>query len=208
MNAPPERRDAWLVVALCLAIGIAVPIGMALLSGAPPIGSTTPAGAVPSPTPSSQAVVPSRPDATSAPTATPRPTSKPTAKPTPKPTAKPTPKPTPRSTPRPDTRRPTISGRTPAPNAANVPGNTTIRVVFSEPVRNVSASTVQLVNVAGGWPVRATVQYVSSTRSLTLIPVQSMYPNTVYRVEIGSGISDLARNPLAPVSWTFRTARG
>ncbi len=80
----------------------------------------------------------------------------------------------------------------------------TIRIVFSEPVRNVSGSTIQLTNVQGGWVVHSTVRYDAATRTATLNPDLRMYPNTEYRVSILAGITDRAGNRLTPKSWTFR----
>jgi Bacterial Ig-like domain len=130
----------------------------------------------------------------------------PPPQPTPLPTPQPTPKPTPRPTPRPtpDTRRPTISARTPGPNAVNVPGDSTIQIHFSEPVRNVSGATIQLINEQGGWIVNATVGYDVLRRTAILTPNLRMFPNTDYRVEVLSGITDRAGNRLVPTSWTFR----
>jgi hypothetical protein len=183
-DIPSEQLRPWaLIIVLSVSVGVAVPTGLTLLSGSPSVGSVAAwTLSAPSPTPTLVTV--------------PTPTSKPKASPTPKATPKATP----------DTVRPTIRSRTPASGAVNVPQGATIQVVFSEPVRNVSTTTVQLVNVAGGWSVRASVGYVSSTRTLRIAPALLMYPNTTYRVEIGAGISDTAGNRLVPVSWTFKTA--
>ena len=179
----PNRRSEWLRTAVFgIAIGIVVPLGITLVTGTPFTRPTPteapPASAAPEFASPIQGEGPATPSATPAPGRTP------------------------------DSKRPTIRNSTPSPNAAGVPQSTTVRVTFSEQVHNVSASTVRLINVAGGWTVRATVRYVDATRALALDPARPMYPNTVYRVEIGSGISDLAGNLLVPVSWTFRTARG
>ena len=219
------RRDVVMLMLLCAAVGVAVPVGIAVLSGAPLFGtsdkawvrptSPSPSGAVASPLPiagglESGSVPTAKP--TPKPTAkpTPKPTAKATPKPTPKPTAKPTPKPTAKPTPKPtakptaDTRRPTITGRAPGTNALNVPGTSTISILFSEPVQNVSDATIQLVNVQGGWFVRSTVLYDAAKLTATLTPDLGMYPNTEYRVTILPGITDRAGNRLAPTSWTFR----
>ncbi len=188
------RLDVVLIAIAFTAIGIAVPVGIAMWSGAPLFGWTTvsePAGPSRAPTGPGLAQSPGAAGGPGGPSANPTPTVKPTPKPTPKPTA--------------DTKRPTISGRTPGRNAVNVATSSTVRVVFSEPVRNVSASTIRLVNVGGGWAVHATVRYDGATRTATLTPNLRMYDNTQYRVEILPGITDLARNRLASTSWTFRT---
>jgi hypothetical protein len=128
------------------------------------------------------------------PTATPAPTSKPT----------PSPRPTPTPGPTPDNKRPTISTRAPGRDAVSVSGGSTIRIVFSEAVRNVSDATIQLTNVQGGWLVHSKVRYDATKRTATLTPDRRMYPRTVYRVTILPGITDRSGNRLAPTSWTFR----
>jgi hypothetical protein len=95
--------------------------------------------------------------------------------------------------------------RSPASGATGVSRGTTVRITFSESVRGVSASTVQLYNVAGGWSVNVRVSYLPGSRTAVLDPVLGMYPSTAYRVVVGPGIADVAGNRLAPVSWQFRT---
>jgi subtilisin family serine protease len=106
-----------------------------------------------------------------------------------------------------DTRRPTISARTPAPNATNVAGTSKIRIRFSEPVKGVSGTTLRLKNLSTGLWVRAKVTYSPLTRSATIDPYLSMYSNTRYAVVVGSGIRDLSNNRLVPTQWSFRTRR-
>ena len=177
---------AVLFAVVGLAIGILIPASIAVLSGAPLLGTS----GVPPIEPTFAATRASGAD----PTATPVPS--PTATPTSIPTAKPTA----------DTVRPTIIGRTPGPNAVNVAGSSTIRIRFSEPVKSASGSTIELINVSGGWVVRATVGYDSATRTATLTPALHMYPGTEYRVAVLAGITDRAGNRLTPVTWTFRVA--
>ncbi|MGZ8514655.1 MAG: Ig-like domain-containing protein [Candidatus Limnocylindrales bacterium] len=191
------------VVQLGVLLGVAVPVGKTVLSGTllsaatdlPSATETTPAGH--SFAPSSGPVVTPLPVAEGVASG-----SVPTSRPTPTPTPTPTPKPTPRPTP--DTQHPTITARTPGRNAVNILGNSTIRIVFSEPVRNVSDATIQLTNVRGGWLVHGKVRYDAAKRTATLTPDRRMYPNTEYRVTILPGVIDRAGNRLAPTSWSFR----
>jgi hypothetical protein len=92
--------------------------------------------------------------------------------------------------------------------ATNVAAGVSVRIRFSEPVKGVSGSTIQLVNESGGWVVRATVSYNAGTRTATLNPSLNMYPGTRYRVTVLAGITDAAGNRLAPTTWTFRVASG
>jgi hypothetical protein len=172
-----------------LAIGILVPTTLALMSGAPLLDTRA---SVATPSAAGSAGAPGSP-ASSA-----DPTTLATARPTPTRSPKPTK----------DTARPTIASRSPGPNAAGVSGGTTIRIRFSEAVKGVSGSSIQLVNVAGGWVVRATVRYNASTRTATLDPALNMYPSTQYRVSILAGITDASGNRLSPTTWTFRVAPG
>lgn len=196
-----------LMLVVGVAVGIAVPVSIAVLSGAPLFGTTDRAAVEPTSARPSAAMV-SRPvpgglgASTPTPTSTAKPTPTATAKPTPTATAKPTAKPTPRPTL--DKKRPTITSRNPGPGAVGVAMNRAIRIVFSEPVRNASGATIQLVNVEAGWTVRSTVVYDAAKRTATLAPVLGMYPNTDYRVTILAGITDRAGNRLKPTSWTFR----
>ena len=188
-----------LMLVVGVAVGIAVPVSIAVLSGAPLFGATDRAAVEPtSARPSAAMVSPPVPGGLGASAPTPTATAKPTAKPTPRPTAKPTPRPTL------DKKRPTITSRNPGPGAVGVAMNRAIRIVFSEPVRNASGATIQLVNVEAGWTVRSTVVYDAAKRTATLAPVLGMYPNTDYRVTILAGITDRAGNRLKPTSWTFR----
>ena len=179
------------VVQVGVVLGVAVPVGKTVLSGPPrPAAAGAPhasgAGlAGHSPAPSSKAVATPASGVDGV-------TSGPV------PTAKPTPRPTP------DRQRPAITVRTPGRNAANVPGGSTIRIVFSEPIRNVSDATIQLINVKGGWRVHASVRYDAAKRTAIVTPQQRMYPNTDYSVAILAGLTDRAGNRLTPTSWSFR----
>lgn len=163
--------------------GVAVSIGMAVMSGGQLLGSRhTPAGEVTSPSPSGAVAAAVAAGAKGGSTSPSTPTPKPTA----------------------DTQHPTITARTPGASAVDVPGSSAIRIVFSEPVRNASGTTIQLANVAGGWLVHSTVRYDAATRTATLTPDLWMYPETDYRVTILPGITDRAGNRLTPRTWTFR----
>lgn len=190
-------------------VGVVVPVGIAVLTGTPLFGRTDRApGEVTFPAPPASVAPPL--SAAGGPgsgfgvttESTPRATPGPTPTPAPTPTATPTPTPPPAATP--DARRPTITGRNPGPNAVAVAGNSTIRILFSEPVLNASGATIQLFNAPGGWLVRSTVRYDAASRTATLTPNLEMYPRTEYRITISSGITDRAGNRLAPTAWTFQ----
>lgn len=199
LDIPSEQLRQWaLVVVLCVAVGAAVPIGIAMLSGSP--WTTLGTGAeliAPTPMATTGSAFRTSPSASTAA----RPSASRSSSPEPGPSSARAPSAAPTSA------RPAITVRVPGPGAVKVPRGTSIRVVFSAPVRKVSGQTVRLVNVAGGWPVRASVSYVAATRTIVLNPELLMYGNTRYRVEIGPGITDEAGHRLAAATWTFRTGR-
>jgi subtilisin family serine protease len=106
-----------------------------------------------------------------------------------------------------DTVRPTIRSRTPRANATNVARSTSIRVLFSEPVRNVSATSLRLKNLTTGLWVSTRVTYSPSTRMATIDPNLSMLRGNRYAVYATSRIRDLSGNTLAATNWSFRTQR-
>ena len=204
-TVPLRSRRFWTlatIVHFSIVVGVLVPVGMAVLSGRP-LFDTRPAVPVESTSSRPSASVVAPPPAVggleTGSVSKPDPNATPTLQPTPTPTPKPTPKPTP------DRRRPTVASRTLGSNAVSVSGKSAIRILFSEPVRNVSGATIQLTNARGGWLVRSTVRYDAARRIATVVPDLWMYPNTEYRVTILPGITDRAGNRLAPTSWTFRT---
>jgi subtilisin family serine protease len=103
--------------------------------------------------------------------------------------------------------RPTIRAHTPRSNATGVGTRTSIRVVFSEPIKGVSRTTLRLKNLTTGRWVTARVTYNATTRTATVDPALSMFHGHRYAVYASTGIRDLAGNRLAATHWSFRTAR-
>ncbi|GER23390.1 hypothetical protein NCCP1664_18860 [Zafaria cholistanensis] len=101
---------------------------------------------------------------------------------------------------------PTITRRSPAPNATGVSRTTNVSVVFSGPVRNVNGTTVRLTTPAGT-TVRAVVSYNATTRTATLNPSVTLAANTAYTVRLSNGITDANGNRLTATTWSFRTGR-
>jgi methionine-rich copper-binding protein CopC len=102
-----------------------------------------------------------------------------------------------------DSTPPTVTARTPAPNATNVPLNTTATATFSEPVQSGTISFV--LRDPGGTAVPANVTYNSGTRTATLTPSSLLAPGTTYTATV-SGAADLAGNVMtAPSVWSFTT---
>jgi hypothetical protein len=100
---------------------------------------------------------------------------------------------------------PTVVSVTPAIGATNVSRTANVTVRYSEPVTNVSTGTVVLRRGGLTGPVvTATVTYNAATRTATLNPSATLVANTTYTMATSS-VLDLAGNPLAFRSWTFRT---
>ena len=106
-----------------------------------------------------------------------------------------------------DNTAPTITGRSPTPNATNVARDTNVQVQFSEPMNpaTVDASSVHLRKQGSGTDVPASVSYSGTTA--TLDPNADLDPSAVYTVTVAGSVEDLAGNPLgADDSWSFTTA--
>ena len=110
-----------------------------------------------------------------------------------------------------DTTAPTITARTPAPNATGVGTATTVTAAFSEAMNaaSITGSTFVLRN-AGGTTVSASVGYSASTLTATLTPSAALAAGQTYTATItggSAGVRDVAGNPLAGNSaWSFTTA--
>jgi hypothetical protein len=100
---------------------------------------------------------------------------------------------------------PTVASVTPGIGANNVGRTANMTVRYSEPVTSVSTGTVVLRRgTLTGPVVTATVTYNAATRTATLNPSATLAANTTYTMATSS-VLDLAGNPLAFRSWTFRT---
>lgn len=179
----------------------------------PPTATPTPDPTPsPSPTPSPTPTARPRPIPTPAPEPSPTPTPAPDPSPSPSPTASPTPPatpPAPAATPptsggRADTVRPRIVSQVPGYRAPRILPRSSIRLVFSEPIRSIPAGSVRLLKAETGTTVATTVRYSRTTRTLTITPRLPLRWVTMYRLEVHSTITDLAGNPLIGGRWTFR----
>ena len=106
-----------------------------------------------------------------------------------------------------DTTAPTITQRTPAPNATDVPRNTNVDVQFSEPMNpaTIDSSTVRLRKQGAGSDVPASVSYAGNTA--TIDPNADLDPGAVYNVTVAGTVTDANGIPLgADDTWSFTTA--
>ncbi|PUA80728.1 DUF4082 domain-containing protein [Nocardioides currus] len=102
----------------------------------------------------------------------------------------------------PDTTKPTVTARTPAPAATGVPVATEVTATFSEAVQQ---STIAFeLRTPGGAVVPSTTAYNATTRVATLTPTGSLNPSTTYTVNL-TGAKDPSGNTMDPLTWTFTT---
>ena len=102
----------------------------------------------------------------------------------------------------PDTTKPTVTSRTPAPGATNVAATTTVTGVFSEAVQAPSIGFT--LRDPANDPVPASTTYNSGTRTVTLNPGVALANNTTYTATL-NGAQDAAGNVMDPVTWSFTT---
>ena len=103
-----------------------------------------------------------------------------------------------------DTVGPTVTGRTPAPGAANVSFTTNVVVTFSESIdaSSVSAAAVSLRRASGGSALPGTLSVSGTT--VTFQPSSSLLLGVLYEMTVDGTVRDLASNTLGtPVTWTF-----
>jgi hypothetical protein len=107
-----------------------------------------------------------------------------------------------------DTIAPTITGHTPAANAANVPANTNVTVTFDEAMNaaTINGTTVRLQADGAAGDVAATVSYNEGSLTATLNPDADLAYGTLYHVTVTGSVSDLSNNALgSDQTWSFTT---
>jgi hypothetical protein len=104
-----------------------------------------------------------------------------------------------------DVTPPTLTSRSPLPNAINVSLSPTVTAHFSEPVSGVSTTSMAMNNVSNLVNLAATVSYNAGTRTATLHPNSPLVLGATYRVAMSGRITDVSGNPLAWTTWTFTT---
>lgn len=103
-----------------------------------------------------------------------------------------------------DVSAPTVTARSPEPNATGVSIGTNIAVTFSESIAagSVTSNTVRLKQ--GSSIINASLSVSGAT--VTLDPTANLNSVTTYTVEVTTGVTDLAGIALgAPVVWSFVT---
>ena len=92
---------------------------------------------------------------------------------------------------------PAVVRTNPSSGKRDVPLNTTIGIVFSQPIdpTTVTASTVQLRR--GSTPVAGTLQFLNSEHvTLLFMPAAQLAPSTVYTIDVTQGVLDLEGDAL------------
>ncbi len=110
----------------------------------------------------------------------------------------------------PDTTRPAVVLALPSTGTVNVPVDTVVVAVFSEPIDRATLTTATFTLVPeGGSPVPATVSYDSTTFTATLVPDALLAFSTLYTATLTTAVTDTSGLAmLADHVWTFTTAHG
>jgi hypothetical protein len=98
---------------------------------------------------------------------------------------------------------PRVTSVAPSSGATDVSRFPTTVATFDEPVAGATASTVGLRDLATGSLVPASVS--ASGSQVRIRPLAQLAPLRRHRVELSSGVTDLAGNAMAPHSWEFTT---
>ena len=98
---------------------------------------------------------------------------------------------------------PMIIGRAPARDELNASVEAQVQLTFSEPVQDVSSTTVEVSRA--GMPVPFTTDFVAGNQAVQLVMDTQFAPNTTYQVHATPGITDLFGNALADETWSFTT---
>ncbi|MCF6508207.1 hypothetical protein E9549_12435 [Blastococcus sp. MG754426] len=104
-----------------------------------------------------------------------------------------------------DRTAPTVTSRSPQPDATGVARGANVLVGMSEAVARPDPASVWL-EAPDGSKVPAAVNYNATTRTVIVNPDADLAAGTAHRVVLTEGVVDLAGNPLAPTSWTFTTS--
>jgi spore germination protein YaaH len=106
-----------------------------------------------------------------------------------------------------DRTAPKVTASSPAAGSAMRPASTTPTVTFDEAMTGLTTASIRLERV-GGSTAAAALAWNPAARTLTIDPNAPLATDASYRISIGSGVMDVAGNPVAPWSSTFATAPG
>jgi spore germination protein YaaH len=106
-----------------------------------------------------------------------------------------------------DATAPKVISLEPAAGTTMLPASTRPAVLFSEPVANLTSSTVTLLDASGD-SIASTLRYTSSTRMLSVTPLTPLPTGSSVTLRLSSAVVDAAGNHLAAASWSFGIAPG
>ena len=101
---------------------------------------------------------------------------------------------------------PSVTERSPGPNATGVSTRGRVRVTFSRDVTGVDGQSFTL-RAPGGGVVPATVVYAPASRTATLTPTREVADTTRYTVRLTGAIADGSAISLSPTEWSFTTVK-
>jgi uncharacterized repeat protein (TIGR01451 family) len=105
--------------------------------------------------------------------------------------------------PGPDVVSPVVVGVSPGVGEVGVSVGSVVSVVFDEDLSGaIDWSSSFVVN---GGAVEGGVAYDGGSRTASFVPAVDLQFDTEYAVSLSDGITDVAGNPLVPVSWSFTT---
>jgi hypothetical protein len=102
-----------------------------------------------------------------------------------------------------DTKAPTLVSMLPVDLSTDVPLNTALVITFSEPM---NASSVENRLRLNGAALPGTFLWNATNSTVRFVPAAPWSANTAYTAGFSAGPTDIAGNPLAPVSLSFTTA--
>ena len=102
---------------------------------------------------------------------------------------------------------PTVTYVSPGQGATGVYMDTVIKAAFSKQISTTTINTSTFsITTASGVPVTGTISYNAGSQTAFFDPAVPLYAFSFYTATLGTGIKDLAGNPLTAVyTWSFST---
>lgn len=110
--------------------------------------------------------------------------------------------------PPPDTTPPTIVSVTPTTGSTNVSISVNPAIAFSEDLldSSVTSTTVKMTKVSNSQEITTNLVHSTDGKTITMTPTSSLEYSTEYRINVTTGIKDVAGNALAAsANYTFTT---
>jgi methionine-rich copper-binding protein CopC len=105
-----------------------------------------------------------------------------------------------------DETKPSIVSHNPVNGAGAVSPNTTLSIIFSEPVIGLDSTTCRITNKDGDVEVSGDRTYTAASNTLTFTPDGGFAENAEFEVRLTNGIRDTAGNTLTTYVFSFATA--